>query len=429
MKYTAPSKDLFIRNRENFAKKVKPGHMAIFFSNDLIHSNADAHYNFRQNSSMYYLSGIDQEECALILFPDAPKPEWKEMLFVRETNEQIQIWEGWKYSKKEAEHASGIRQIKYYPDLETTLLAILPYAEGIYLDFDEHQRHSFNNWSASRRFAEKLRHEWPAHGIHSASKILTRLRAIKHPEELQQIKVACSITEKAFRRVLDFVRPGVAEYEVEAEILHEFIRHRSRGPAYTSIIASGRSACVLHYILNDKKCKDGDLLLMDFGAEYGNYASDLTRTIPVNGRFTKRQKEVYNACLRVFRGASEMLVPGTLMDEYHVEVGKMMTSELLGLGLLTKDEVEKEDPAWPAYKKYFMHGTSHSLGLDTHDILHRYEPFQAGMVFTCEPGIYILEENLGVRIENDILLTPNGNEDLMAHIPIETDEIEALMNK
>lgn len=429
MKYTAIPSHFFQNNRANFAAKMKPNTIAIFHSNEAILTNADGAYTFQQNSNMYYLSGIDQEEVYLVLFPDAPNPDWKEMLFIRETNEHIQIWEGWKYSKEEAREASGVQKVHYYKDLDAFLYRMISHCEGVYVDINEHERNAIPAQGPGQAIAKRIRKEFPAHYIHRAYPILQDLRAIKAEPELVQLQTAIDITEKALRRVLNFVKPGVYEYEVEAEIQHEFLRNRATGPAYGSIIASGRNACVLHYVENSRECKAGDLLLMDFGAEYGNYSADLTRTIPVSGKFTKRQKDVYNAVLRVMKASTDMLKVGNLLEEYHKNVGELMTEELLKLKLISKKDVADQNPDWPAYKKYFMHGTSHFLGLDTHDVGNRYAPFQAGMVFTCEPGIYILEENMGIRIENNILITPNGNIDMMRNIPREVEEIEDLMNR
>lgn len=430
MKYTPPSKGLFVRNRRNFSERMQAGCLGVFFANPVVsNSNADGHYPFRQNSNFYWLSGIDQEEVILILFPDAPKSEWKEVLFTRRTNPQIQVWEGWKYNLEEAAEASGILTIKYFDEFDTFFRGLLPYCDGVYLDFNEYERNSHAFHSPAHQFSERLLKEWPATQLLRAAHILKDLRMVKSEEELLQMRVAASITEKAFRRVLNFVKPGVWEYEIEAEIQHEFLRNRGNGPAYSSIIASGKNACVLHYILNNEQCKDGDLLLMDFGSDYGNYASDLSRTIPVNGKFTQRQKDVYAACLRIFRKASSIMIPGETIEGLNKTTGEWMTEELLSLGLLKDEDVKKEDKNWPAYKKYFMHGTGHHLGLDTHDLMDRYNTFKPGMVLTCEPGIYIPEEGIGLRIENDILITETGNEDLMAGIPVELEEIEGIMNK
>ena len=427
MKYTPLPAEFFVRNRKAFADQMKSNTIAIFHANDLVADNADSTYRFSQDSNTYYMSGLDQEEVILVLFPDAPRDSWKEMLFIRRTSEHIQIWEGWKYSKTEAREASGVQTIYFYDQFDDTIRQMISHFDGIYLDINEHERNALITPTAGHRLAEKFRKEFPAHQIHRAAPILEELRVIKSEEEIKQMGEAISITEKTFRRVLGFVQPGVYEYEIEAEILHEFIRNRATGPAYDSIIASGKNACVLHYVENSAQCQDGELILMDFGAEYGNYSADLTRTIPVNGKFSPRQKAVYEAVLRVMRYATSLLVPGNLIEDYHKDVGEKMTEELLGLGLLTKKEVKEQAENAPAYKKYFMHGTSHFLGLDTHDVGNRYKPMKAGMVFTCEPGIYIPDEGIGVRIENDIWVTDNGPVDLMASIPIEVKEIEALM--
>ncbi|MFN0201097.1 MAG: aminopeptidase P N-terminal domain-containing protein, partial [Bacteroidia bacterium] len=365
MKYNPLPKELFSQNRAEFMAQMKPNTIAVFHSNEQLSDNADGMYRFTQDSNMYYLSGIDQEEVYLVLFPDAPNPDWREMLFIKETNETIQIWEGWKYSKAEARAASGVKTIFFYQDFENVVRRMASHFDGAYLAVNEHERNALVSHTAAHRIAEKFRNEFPAHQIYRAAPILEALRSVKKPAEVAQMQVAMDITEKAFRRVLAFVKPGVNECEIEAEIQHEFLKNRATGPAYGSIIATGRNACVLHYVQNECECKDGDLLLMDFGAEYGNYSADLTRTIPVNGKFSERQKAVYNACLRVFKGARNMLRVGTLLEEYHKEVGKMMEKELLDLGLITAEQVATQNPDWPAYKKYFMHGTSHFLGLDT----------------------------------------------------------------
>jgi Xaa-Pro aminopeptidase len=428
MRYSAPPKDLFIRNREAFARQMKPRTIAVFHSNDLISLNADANYRFAQDSNMYYLSGIDQEEVILVIFPDAPTAATREMLFIRETNATIQVWEGWKYSKQEARDASGVQTVHFYQDFDAVIRRLVSHFDGVYIDVNEHERNSLTTRKAGHRLAEKFRTEFPAHQIYRSAPILEALRSIKSPEEIEQMKVAMGITEKAFRRVLGFIRPGVMEYEIEAEIQHEFLRNRASGPAYDSIIATGGNACVLHYVDNSSECQDGQLILMDFGSRYANYCSDLTRTVPVNGKFTPRQRDVYEAVLRVMKQATQMLRPGNLLESYHTEVGKLMEAELIGLGLITEEQVANQPADAPAYKKYFMHGTSHFLGLDVHDVGNRYAPFQAGMVFTCEPGIYIPEEGIGIRLENNILITEGDPIDLMASIPLEADEIEALMS-
>lgn len=428
MKYTTPPSELFIRNRKKLTTRMAAGHIAVFFANDLLMDNADSHYRFTQNSDLYYLSGIDQEEVILVLFPDAPREEWKEILFIRKTSELIQVWEGWKYSPQEATTASGVQNIRFFEDFRSVFRMMVTVAEGVYISVNEHERNGLFTATSAYKFAEELRREFPGHSIRRAGPVMEHLRAIKEPEEIAQMKEAMAITGKAFRRLLKFVKPGVTEYQVEAEILHEFLYNRATGPAYQSIVASGANACVLHYVQNDQPCVAGDVLLLDFGAEYGNYSADLSRSIPVSGRFTQRQKDVYNACLRVFKQARALLKPGMLIDELNRQTGLIMQEELLTLGLLTQAAIDGQDAKWPAYKKYFMHGTSHHLGLDTHDSGNRYAAMEAGMVFTCEPGIYITAEKLGIRIENDILLTADGNVDLMAEIPIEADEIEELMN-
>lgn len=430
MKYTPLNKSLYIKNRAKFVKLMKPGTLAIFNSNDIMPTNADGTMPFRQNNDLLYLSGIDQEESILVIFPDSKDGKHKEILFLKETSDLIAIWEGHKYTKEEATEQSGIAAIYWLTDLERVLKSLMSEAEGVYLNSNEHLRANVVVQTRDARFATWLQEKYPLHARLRSAPIMHQLRAIKEPEEIEAMQTACNITEKAFRRVLGFLKPGVMEYEIQAEIQHEFLRNRSRGPAYESIIASGYSACVLHYIENNRECKDGDLILFDFGAEYANYSSDLSRTIPVNGKFTPRQKEVYNADLRVMKEAMKMLVPGTNLAEYHKEVGKLMESELLGLGLISKADITNQDPSWPAYKKYFMHGTSHYLGLDTHDVgtWEADMKIQPGMVFTCEPGIYIPDENMGIRIEDDILVTKDGNFNLMKNIPKEVEEIEELMN-
>lgn len=429
MRYQAPPSTFFARNRQAFARRMAPQTLAVFHSNDRVTANADATYPFTQDSNMYYLSGIDQEQCMLVIFPDAPKPAWKEVLFIRKTDPLIQVWEGWKYSKEEARAASGVQTVMYYEEFDQMITRLAAHVQEIYVDLNEHSRQHTRDGGPTNRTIQYFRSRFPLHPLLRAWPIVEELRVIKAEEELTQIRKACEITGKAFHRVLRTLQPGMMEYEVEAEIAYEFLRNGATGPAYETIVASGKHACILHYTQNDQPCKDGDLVLMDFGAEYAHYSADLTRTIPVNGRYTPRQKEVYLAVLRVMQQAKALLQPGTLLDEYQQAVGSIMEKELVDLGLLTPKEVREQDKEAPAYRKYFMHGTSHFLGLDTHDVGNRYEPLQAGMVLTCEPGIYIPEEQLGVRIENDILLTHNGPVDLMADIPIEPDEIEALMHQ
>ena len=428
MKYTAINSQLFIDNRKKFVQELPPNSMAIILASDEMPRSADQAFVFRQNPDLFWLSGIDQEKTALIIYPDCPNPLYREALFLRKTNEVIAVWEGHKYTMPEARETSGIQQIFWEESFEPALKSLMTYCDRVFINLNENDRSDNVVPYKDIRFANELKYNYPAHEIKRLGPIMAKLRSVKHPVEIELMQRACNITRDAFKRVLKFVKPGVMEYEVEAEIIHEFIRQRGNGHAYTPIIASGYNACVLHYIENNRVCNDGDLLLMDFGAEYANYAADLTRTIPVNGRFTQRQKDVYNAVLRVMKQAKTMLKPGAILADYNKEVGNIMESELIGLGLLDKDKVANQDPANPLYKKYFMHGTSHFLGIDVHDIGNRYAPMQAGNVFTCEPGIYIPEEKLGIRIENDILITQDGIVDLMADIPIEVEEIEDLMN-
>jgi len=429
MRYNPINHQLFIQNRINFCKQILANSLAIFHSNDVMPTNADGAMGFVQNADLYYLTGIDQEETILILFPDAPEEKWKEILFIKETNEHIAIWEGNKLTKEQAREVSGIQTIYWTKDFDSILHSVVFEAENIYLATNEHARNSSQVQSANDRALLKYKSQFPLHQYYRASPILQNLRAIKSEIEITQIQTACNITEKAFREILGFVKPGVWEFEIEALFMSEILKNRSRRPAYLPIVATGANACVLHYIENNAQCQSGDLLLLDLGAEYANYHSDMTRTIPVNGKFTPRQKAVYEAVLRVLKQASQWLVVGNTLQEYHQNVGKIMEEELIGLGLLNKEEVKNQNPASPLYKKYFMHGTSHFLGLDTHDVGSRYRKFEAGMVFTCEPGIYIREESIGIRLENNYLITNDKPINLMANIPIEVEEIESLMNK
>jgi Xaa-Pro aminopeptidase len=410
-----------------FCAELKAKSIAIFNSNDIMPTNADGTMDFRQNNDIFHLSGVDQEESILIVFPDSFHAKHKEILFLKETNEHIAVWEGAKLNKKQAFETSGIKTVYWLDQFESVLKTLMSESECVYLNSNEHLRANIEVETRDARFGKWIRETYPIHEYERAAPIMHKIRAIKDAVEIELIQKACNLTEAAFRRILKTIKPGVMEYEIEADVIHEFIRNRSRGFAYTPIIASGESACILHYIDNNQPCKDGDVILMDFGAEYANYASDMTRCVPVNGKFTPRQKEVYNAVLRVMKAATKMLIPGNYLHEYHVEVGLLMEKELLGLGLISQEDISNQKPEWPAYKKYFMHGTSHYLGLDVHDVGSWTTPIEAGMVFTCEPGIYIPEENLGIRLENDVLVTENGPNDLMKNIPLETDEIEALM--
>ncbi len=428
MKYAPINPDLFRLNRRRFTKQLKPNSIAIFQSNDLMPRNGDQFFPFRQDSALFSLCGLDQAETVLVLFPDCVKEGFHEIAFIKKSDHYSKLWEGHRYSKEEARAISGIQKIYWLDDMENILHELILLSERIYVNNNENDRLITEVSSRNLRFTNKLRARYPGHEYHRSQPILKKMAMIKSKYEIELIQQSCSITEKAFNRVLEYVRPGVMEYEVEAEISHEFLINRANGHAYHPIIASGKNACVLHYGANNQECKDGEVLLLDFGAEYANYAADLTRSIPVNGQFTPRQRAVYDAVLRVLYEAIQMLVPGASLEEYHQEVGKLMESELLQLGLLDKTDIKNQDKDYPAYKKYFMHGTSHHLGLDVHDLSNRYAPVQAGMVFTVEPGIYIPEENLGIRLENDILVTDNGPFDLMENIPLEAEAIEDIMN-
>lgn len=429
MKYDPIKKQLFEKNRNNFMAQMRPNSLAVFNSNDIYPISADSTMPFQQHRDIFYLTGVDQEESILVLFPEAPKPEHREILFLTETNDHIEVWEGAKLTKEAAFDTSGIQTVYWLQDLEKVLFELMAQCDTVYINTNEHYRASVETETREDRFTKWLKNKYPAHAVAKSNPILQRLRSVKDPIEIDLMQKACNITEKGFRRLLNFVKPGVWEYEIEAELMHEFLRNRSKGFAYTPIIASGNNANVLHYVLNNQQCQSGDLILLDVGAEYANYSSDMTRTIPVNGRFTKRQKEVYNAVNQVKKEASKMLVPGTDWAQYHKEVGKLMTAQLLDLKLLDKADVQNENKDWPAYKKYFMHGTSHNIGLDTHDYGLLYEPMQANMVFTVEPGIYIPEEGIGIRLEDDLVIQDAGEPfNLMGNIPIEPEEIEDLMN-
>jgi Xaa-Pro aminopeptidase len=429
MKYHQIDRDLYIKNRAKFTAQMKPNSVAIFNSNDIYPVSADSTLPFAQHRDILYLSGVDQEESVLLLFPDAPYDTLKEILFLKETNEHIAIWEGEKLTKDRAFEVSGVKTVIWLQDFHKTVKEIMAYAETMYINTNEHYRASIETETREARFIKWWKENYPAHKVEKSNPILQRIRSVKESEEIDLIQKACDITEKGYRRILNFVKPNVMEYEIEAEFAHEFLRNRSKGFAYTPIIASGNNANVLHYIENNQQCKAGDLILLDVGAEYANYSSDMTRMVPVSGRFSDRQKEVYNAVLRVKNEAAKMLVAGALWKQYHVEVGKIMTSELIGLGLIDKADVQNENPDWPAYKKYFMHGTSHHMGLDTHDYGLLHEPMLANMVFTVEPGIYIPAEGFGIRIEDDMVLQEKGEAfNLMRNIPIEVEEIESIMN-
>ena len=429
MKYLPIDNKLFIKNRKKFTAQMKPNSLAVFNSNDIYPISADSTLPFEQQRDIFYLSGVDQEESILVLFPDAPKENHKEILFLKETNEHIAVWEGEKLTKEAALKTSGIKTVYWLQEMEKIMFEIMTQCDTVYINTNEHYRANVETETREDRFTKWLKEKYPAHSVAKSNPILQRLRSVKEQIEIDLMQQACDITEKGFRRVLNFVKPNVWEYGIEAEFMHEFLNNRSRKFAYTPIIASGNNANVLHYIENNQQCKAGDLILLDVGAEYANYSSDMTRTIPVSGKFTKRQKDVYNAVNRVKDAATKLLVPGALWAEYHIEVGNLMTSELLGLGLLDKTDVKNEDPDWPAYKKYFMHGTSHHMGLDTHDYGILTEPIKANMVFTVEPGIYIPAEGFGIRLEDDVVVQAKGEPfNLMKNIPIEVEEIEDLMH-
>lgn len=429
MRYQPINSDLFIKNRKNFMAQMKPNSLAVFNSNDTYPIGADSTIPFQQDRNIYYLSGVDQEESVLVLFPDAPHEKHREILFLTETNEHIAVWEGEKLTKEKALETSGVKTVYWLKDFHKILHELMAQSETVYINTNEHYRANVETETREARFNKWLRDNYPAHSVAKSNPILQRLRSVKDQLELDVMQQACNITEKGFRRILSFVKPGVWEYEIEAEFMHEFLRNRSKGFAYTPIVASGQNANVLHYIENKAQCKEGELILLDVGAEYANYASDMSRTIPVSGKFSKRQKEVYNKINQIKKDATKMLVPGTDWAEYHKEVGKLATSAFLDLGILDKADVQNENPDWPAYKKYFMHGTSHNIGLDTHDYGLLHEPMQANMVFTVEPGVYLPEEGFGIRLEDDVVIQENGEPfNLMRDIPIEADEIEDLMN-
>lgn len=428
MKYNPLTQSFYIKNRQKLIDKLPSKSLAVFHSNDIMPTNADGTMRFRQNNDLFYLTGIDQEETVLVICPDFPDPNMREILFLRETNDNIAVWEGHKYTKEEAFETSGIDNIQWVSNFDQVLNSLMALSEKVFLNTNEHLRADVQVETRDVRFIKKCKERYPLHQYRRAAPLMHQLRAVKEKEEIDQMQIACDITEKGFRRILSFLKPGVTEYEIEAEFIHEFIRNRSKGFAYEPIIAAGGNACVLHYVENKEVCKEGDLILMDVGAEYGNYNADMTRTIPVSGRFNKRQRDIYDAVLRVKNNATDMLRPGINIQDYHKEVGLIIQSELLGLGLIDQTDIKNQDPKWPAYKKYFMHGTSHHLGLDVHDVGTMHDPIVPGMVFTVEPGIYIPAEGIGVRLENNIVIQENGYFDLMRNIPIEAEEIEALMN-
>ena len=429
MKYDRIDSKLFIKNRQKFIERMEKKSLAVFNSNDIYPISADSTMPFQQHRDILYLSGVDQEESILVIFPECSNPVHREVLFLKETSEHIAIWEGEKLTKQAAFETSGIKTVYWLQQFHSIFKQMMAEAEGIYLNTNEHLRANTDVETREDRFIKKVKQDFPAHRVLKSAPILHKIRSIKDSIEIELMQKACKITESGFRRLLKFIKPGIWEHEIEAELAHEFLRNRSKGFAYTPIVASGKNACVLHYIENNQQCQDGEVILLDVGAEYANYASDLTRCIPVNGQFTSRQKEVYNAVLHVKKDAQKLLVPGTIMAEYHKQVGLLMEEQLVNLKLITLEDIKNQNPDWPAYKKYFMHGTSHFLGLDTHDVGLWHEPIQAGMVFTCEPGIYIPEEGLGIRLEDDLVVQEKGEPfNLMQDIPLEVEEIEAIMN-
>lgn len=429
MRYKPFPADLFIKNRSKLITELPPKAIAIISSNDIMPTNADGSMGFIQQTDLFYLSGLDQEETILLIYPDAPEAHLREIAFVRETSELISIWEGHKYTKEEATAISGIKNIQWTSTFEAILKTLIYSAESIYMIDNEHMRNSSLVETQNARLVKELKNKYPLHHIGRLAPILNTLRMTKEEAEIKALQTAIDITEKGFRRILNFTKPGVWENEIEAEFIHEFIKLRSGGFAYTPIIASGSNACVLHYIENERICQDGDLLLLDVGACYGNYNADMTRTIPVNGKFSPRQRQVYQAVHAVLNFATDLMRPGIFWVDYQKEVERFMESQLIELGLFTRQDVENQDPSNPLFKKYFMHGVAHHLGLDVHDVWDKYKPFAAGMVLTCEPGIYIREEGIGIRLENNLLITDGPAINLMANIPINIDEIEALMSK
>jgi Xaa-Pro aminopeptidase len=426
MKYSQINPNLFINNRNLLSAKLEENSIAIFNANDIMPTNSDGTMPFKQNSDLFWLSGVDQEESVLAIVKNNNQVE--EILFLKETNEHIAIWEGAKLDKELAQKNSGVEKIYWLNQMDEVLNINIEKANKVYLNKNIHSRSTSEVETRDDRFRKTLTKRHPKKEIVEVAPIMHELRFIKSEIEIELMKHACDITEKGLRRILPIIKPGIMEYQIEAELMHEFLSNRSTGFAYQPIIGSGVDSCVLHYIDNNKMCKDGDVLLMDFGAEYANYASDLTRTVPVNGRFSERQKNVYNAVHRVMKEATNMLRPGTDHKKMQQEVIKIMEEELINLGLFDKEDVKRQDPSKPMYKKYFMHGTSHSLGLDVHDVGDTSTPMQPGMVFTCEPGIYIREEGIGIRLENDVLVTSGDPDDLMKNIPIDYEEIESLMN-
>jgi Xaa-Pro aminopeptidase len=429
MKYFPRRPELFTLNRTRFKESLLPGSIAIFVSNDEMPSNGDAYYPFRQSSDLFWLSGVSQEDSMVILFPDHPDPRYREVLVLVRPNELKEKWDGKRLRSGEARELSGIQTIVWRDTVDVLLQQWVHLAENIYLNSNENDRKGGPVQTGEYRFIQEMKQRYPLHSYHRSARILKDLRAIKTPMEIEVMQGAMDITRATFSRLLGFIRPGVMEYEIEAEIYHSFLSQRSPGPAYNSIVASGDRARTLHYITNNEECRDGELVLMDFGAEYGGYCADLTRTVPVSGKFSKRQKEVYDACLHLHQYAKSLLKPGLTFADYHKKIGEEASIAFVKIGLLTKADVKNQTPENPAYSKYMYHGISHHLGIDVHDLGVRSGEIQEGMVLTVEPGIYIEEEQMGIRIENDVWITGNGNKDLMEKIPVTTEEIEALMKR
>ena len=429
MKFLPLNPQIFIKNRERFTSRMQKNSIAIFVSNDEVPDNGDSIYKFKQNSDVYWLSGITQEDSMVILFPDNPDPKYREVLVLVRPNELKEKWDGKRLRVKEAQAISGIQTIVWLDSIDGLLQPWIHLADCIYLDSNENDRKASLVRSRDYRFIDEMKSRYPLHQYARAAKLMKELRGIKTAEEVEVLQKAVDITEVTFRRLLQFIKPGVMEYEIEAEIYHSFLSQRATRPAYGIILASGDNARILHYVNNNAECKDGDLILMDFGAEYGGYCADLTRTVPVNGKFTRRQRTVYNACLHLHDYAKSILKPGISIVDYTEKVGEEATQQFLKIGLLKKSDVKNEEPENRAYRKYLYHGISHHLGIDVHDLGTRTEPVKPGMVFTIEPGIYIEEEKMGIRIENNVWITKNGNKDLFKNIPITAEEIEALMKK
>jgi Xaa-Pro aminopeptidase len=431
MRHEPIGKELFISNRKRLIKKLKPGSLVVFNSNDIMPSNADGTLGYIQNSDLYYVSGIHQEESMVVICPDFPDKKYREVLFLREPNELMEKWEGHKLTKKEATAISGIETVVWVSGFEKLFhhMMTMGGVDNVYLNTNEHYRSEVVVQSRDARFIDWCQRTYPLHRYRRIAPIMSELRRVKQPREIELMQRACDITECGFRRVLNYVRPGVMEYEIEAEFIHEFKRLGSKGFAYTPIIASGSNNVILHYVENSQQCHAGDLLLLDVAAEYANYNSDLTRTIPVSGKFTRRQKEVYNAVLRIHRQAMKLLRPDVVYFDYQKEIEKLMEAELLKLKLIDKTDIKKQSPDNPAFRKYFYHGTSHMLGLDVHDVGNMHDTVQVGSVWTIEPGIYIKEEKFGIRLENNVVIGKNKNHDLMSNIPIEAEEIEEIMNR